>query len=109
MPEGRGPLYAVVCRPMRLSAGTARIQPRRPELEGSAGRSAGAGSEQLILDRPRGCQAQQRVVTQVAWYGPLDQLSPQQPIAEAITVIRKTRQVVNLGMPSTRPGDAETG
>ena len=30
-------------------------------------------------------------------------------IAEAITVIRKTRQVVNLGMPATRPPAAKTG
>jgi hypothetical protein len=49
----------------------------RPELRGCASRSAGAGSEQPILDWPRGCEAQQRVVTQVAWYGPFEQLSPQ--------------------------------
>ncbi len=30
-------------------------------------------------------------------------------IAEAITVIRKTRQVVNLGMPATQPPSAKTG
>lgn len=30
-------------------------------------------------------------------------------IAEAITVIRKTRQVVNLGMPATQPPAAQTG
>lgn len=30
-------------------------------------------------------------------------------IAEAITVIRKTRQVVNLGMPTTQPPSAKTG
>src|SRR5260370_3324973 len=30
-------------------------------------------------------------------------------IAEAITVIRKTRQVVNLGIPATQPPSAKTG
>jgi hypothetical protein len=33
----------------------------------------------------------------------------QAQIAEAVTVIRKTRQVVNLGVPSTRPPSTRTG
>jgi hypothetical protein len=33
----------------------------------------------------------------------------QAQIAEAVTVIRKTRQVVNLGMPATRPPVATNG
>jgi hypothetical protein len=43
--------------------------------------------------------------------GDLDDLSveDQHQIAEAVAVIRKTRQVVNLGMPAIQPPDADAG